>query len=206
VASRGAGRRRFRLAWFGIALVAFALGFASSARADEDRETPPAPLRWRFGVGLGGSWLPIRGGGIAMGVARASAGLDYGWYSLRASPAFQYGVIGESADHWTISLGYLALENVFRITPDFAMSVAPLAGYGHSPNPRPKCTDVCTEPIGNGLALGADVSPATVILGDDREIEIGIHADIFVFPSGNIWPGAYLEFRWFFASTEPASR
>ncbi len=150
--------------------------------------------------------MPVHGGGIATGVARASAGLDYGWYSLRASPAFQYGTLAEDADHWTIALGYLALESVFRLIPEFAMSVAPLAGYGRSPDPRLKCTDVCTEPIGNGLTLGADASPATVILGDDREVEIGIHADIFVFTSGDIWPGAYLDFRWFFASIDPASR
>jgi hypothetical protein len=53
------------------------------------------------------------------------------------------------------------------------MSIAPLVGYGYSPDPTPDCTDVCSEPIGNGLTVGGDASPATIIFGDDRDFELG---------------------------------
>ncbi len=196
-------RPRLRLAPAAIALGVVLLAVASPARADEEQraDAPLATVNWRLGAGMGGSWLPLGNrSSIAMAVARASAGFDYGRYSLRASPTFQYGTMSENSDHWEIALGYLALENVFRITPDYAVSISPLAGYGHSPDPTPGCTDVCSEAIGNGLTLGADASPATVLFGDDRAFELGIHADIFVFTSGSIWPGAYLDFRWMFAS------
>jgi hypothetical protein len=185
-----------------IALGVLLLAATSSARAEVDHETdsPSRPIDWRLGAGVGGSWLPLDGGGIAMAVVRASVGFDYGRYSLRASPALQYGTVVEDSDRWEIALGYLALENVFRITPDYAMSISPLVGYGYSPDPTPGCTDVCSEPIGNGLTVGADASPATLLVGDDRAFELGVHAEIFVFTGGAVWPGAYLDFRWMFAS------
>ncbi len=75
-------------------------------------------------------------------------------------------------------------------------------GYAYSPEPIAGCTDSCTEPIGNGLALGADVSPATFAFGRHGAFELGLHADIFVFKAnGYIWPGAYLDLRWMFASS-----
>jgi len=173
---------------------------ASSARAEDADVTQGgagAP-RGNLGVGLGGSWLPVMGDTSTL-VARVSVGFDAGRYSLRALPTFQYVSLAK----WpttTMTAGYLAAESAFRVSPGYAVSIAPLAGYAHSPNPCSQCNDVVYGSLGNGLMLGVDVSPATFVFGPDRAFEVGVHGSIFEFPGdGSVILSGYLELRWTFA-------
>jgi len=179
-----------------IALCALLGPLASSAHAD-DRETGAEP-RARLGVGLGGSWLPVSGGTSTL-VARVSAGFDVGRYSLRALPTFHYATAAAYPTS-TMSAGYLAIEGAFRITPRYAVSVAPLVGYTHAPDPDPHCYDVCYDSqFGDGLTLGVDVSPASLVFGDGS-FEVGVHGVGFEYPaSGQVSVSAFVELRWLFA-------
>ena len=165
-----------------IGLCALLGTFASSARADEGEATGAAP-RGRLGIGVGGSWLPLFGGASTL-VARFSVGFDAGRFSLRALPTFQYVYLGQFPAT-TMSAGYLAVESAFKVTPEYSVSIAPLAGYAHSPDPDPQCFDVCHESLGNGLMFGADVSPATFSFGRDDSLQVGLHGSFFEFARAN---------------------
>jgi hypothetical protein len=194
---RARGSSALRSVPYAIGLSVILGTLASSVRADDGEDLAAAP-RGRLGVGLGGSWLPGYGDTTTL-VARVSAGFDVGRFSLSALPTFQYVAVTKYPSP-TMSAGYLAIENALRITPGYALSIAPLVGYAHSPDPDPGCSDVCYAPLGNGWLLGADVSPATFVFGRDGAFEVGLHGSLFEFPKdGQVMLGAYLELRWIFA-------
>jgi hypothetical protein len=169
-----------------------------SASADPELSVP----RWQLGVGAGGSWLP-EAGGTATLLAEASVGLDIGRFGLRAVPSYEYFTIAEGPSG-TMSVGYVAVEGVFRVTPYYAVSVAPLAGYSYAPIPPcgcPGCFDaVCYDlGTGNGLTLGATASPATLTFGPDNAFEASLRGVLFEWPnSGHVYLGTYVALRWFF--------
>jgi hypothetical protein len=189
--------------WLILPFVLCTILATSTAQADEGDEPQAAGLRGRFGGALGGSWLPLQGDTSTL-VARVSAGFDLGRFSLRALPTFQYVSVARYPSP-KMTAGYLALEAAFRVAPPYVLSIAPLVGYAHSPDPNPGCYDVCYEPLGNGLMVGADASPATFVLGPDDSIEVGLHGTLFEFPqNGQLMLGAHLEARWSFGL--PAAR
>jgi hypothetical protein len=184
----------------GLAAIAILLAVVAPAQADADQESTGPPPRWRAGVGLGGSWLPVDEG-TTTALAELSAGVDLDRFSLRLSPRFQYvGVAGYPSPKLTV--GYLAVEGAFRVTPWYAISAAPLVGYSHA-SPPPKCFDVCREePFATGLTVGVSFSPATFVFGSNDEFEAGFHALLFEYPEAmqRVDLGAYAAVQWFFAS------
>jgi hypothetical protein len=131
-------------------------------------------------------------------MGEAFVGVDLGRYSVRVSPRFEYFTIG-AYPYRTLSVGWLAVEGAFRVTPWYEVSAAPLLGYSYANHPPP-CTDVCYgESFSTELTPGVSVSPATVVFGPNRAFEAGLHIVLFDYPSsGLIYLGSYLDLRWFF--------
>ena len=175
---------------------------AAATPARADAETAGPETRWRVGVGAGASWLPVQSG-TTTALAEVSAGVDRGPFSLRVSPRFQYFTVAEYPSP-KLSVGYLAVEAAFRVTPWYAISAAPLVGYSHA-SAAPPCEDVCHEPpFATGLTLGVSVSPATFVFGPDGAFEAGLHALLFEYPSAGqqVYVGGYAALQWFFFTSE----
>jgi hypothetical protein len=184
------------LEWAVATAVAFGVFGAAREAAADPEGTPTAPA-WRAGIGGGGSWLPVDNGTVT-GVVQLSGGVDLTRvYGLRLTPTFQYSR-EERYPNLSVGLGYLAVDNVFRVAPLYAVSLSPLVGGAFSSKPPP-CFDVCYQGLGNGPIVGVSTSPATFLVGPDRQIEVGLHAQLFVLTnSGLVYAGGYLGIRWLF--------
>ena len=181
---------------------AFAALVAAATPARADAETAVPETRWRVGVGAGASWLPVQSG-TTTALAEVSAGVDRGPFSLRVSPRLQYFTVAEYPSP-KLSVGYLAVEAAFRVTPWYAISAALLVGYSHA-SAAPLCEDVCYEPpFATGLTLGVSVSPATFVFGPDGAFEAGLHAVLVEYPSAGqrVYVGGYAALQWFFFTSE----
>jgi hypothetical protein len=155
-------------------------------------------LRWLVGGGFGVHALDAGGFWPTGWEGEASAGIEFGRYSFRVRPTFEY--LSPSVPVSPVSLAYVALDNVVRLTPWYAVSIAPVVGFLRSPKP-PYCYDVCYASLSNDIVAGIDVSPATLVANAfDGRLEIGAHATLFLLAdAGWLEIFSYLSARWLFS-------
>ncbi len=171
----------------------------SDAEMQESAPESGAGLRWLYGGGLGVHVLSASSFWTSGWEGEVSAGIESGRFSLRMRPTFEY--LAPSVRVSPVSLGYVALDSVFRIVPWFAVSIAPIAGFLRSPAP-PYCYDVCYASLTNDTLYGVDVSPVTLVQeAFGGRLEIGAHATLLVLAqAGWLEIFSYLGARWLFST------
>jgi hypothetical protein len=144
--------------------------------------------------------------------AEIVAGVDVGHYSARFIPSLEFLYFPEQSSfiHWTYGIESLSLENVFHVTPLYALSLAPSVSYIFAASTAPPCYDVCySAPYVMELLVGGSFSPLLLAFGPKRSFELGAYARVEVGVKDGIpYLGGYLAFRWFFAmrrGDDPAS-
>jgi hypothetical protein len=148
-----------------------------SARAAADDDSLPTGVR----LGIGGGASAMDGSAFAF-TAEIVAGVDVGHYSARFIPSLELLYFpNESFIHWTYGIESLSLENVFHVTPLYALSLAPSVSYIFAASTAPPCYDVChSPPYVKELLVGGSFSPLLLAFGPKRSFELGAYARVEV--------------------------
>jgi hypothetical protein len=156
-------------------------------------------VRWLAGGGLGFHALSAGSFWTTGWVGEVSAGIEFERYSFRLRPTFEYWA--PSVRVAPVSLRYVALDNVVRIAPWFAMSIAPVVGFLRSGTP-PYCYDVCYASLPNDTVVGLDVSPVTLVQhAFGGRLELGAHATLLLLAdAGWLELSSYLDAKWLFST------